>query len=140
MSVLYKNFATDNDTEINGFWYVADYNDDGTEVKFLLARKSKRNKKYGELLSKLLNPYQKQIELETISPKVLQKLFLEAFLGGILKNWQNVKDREGNDLPFNIQNAKKLMQDLPDLYDMLDKQSEKASNYHSVDVEEIVKN
>lgn len=140
MSVLYKNFATDNDIEVNGFWFTVDRNDDETEVQFLLARKGKRNKKYGELLNKLLTPYQKQIEMDNIPPKLLQKLFLEAFLGGILKGWKNVQAKDGTPLEYNIENARKLMLDLPDLYDMLDKQSEKASNYHNADIEEIVKN
>lgn len=140
MSVLYKNFATNENTEVKGFWYTVDTNDDGTEVKFLIARKGKRNRRYGELLTKLLGPYQKQIELDTISPKLLQKLFLEAFLGGILRGWQNVYDENGDALAFNTENARKLMTDLPDLYDALDKQSEKASNYHDEDIESVLKN
>lgn len=140
MSILYKNFGTNENTELNGFWYIADRNEDETEIKFLLARKGKRNKKYQEILSKLLKPYQKQLEFETVSPKVLQKCFFEAFLGGILKGWENVYGEDGKLLPFNLDNARKLLTDLPDLYDTLDKQSEKPSNFHDTDVESVVKN
>lgn len=140
MSALYKNFATNENTEVSGFWYTVTVDDDGKEVKFLLARKCKRNKAYGEAVTRILNPYQQQIQLETVKPELLNKLLMEAFIEGCVKNWENVADENGNILSFSKSAAMKLFRDIPDLYELLNKEADKAANYHNKTIEAAVKN
>lgn len=140
MSVLYKNFATDANVEAKGFWFLAGLNDDETAVRFLLARKGKRNIEYVEMLTKKLAPYQVSISNDTVNPKVLEAIILDVFISTILKGWENVYGSDNKILPYNKDNARKLMRELPDLYDVLNKQAEQASNYHDATVEKTIKN
>lgn len=132
---LYKEFGTSKELE-----------NDGVEVQmgdvsFFIARMGKSNKKYMEILATLTKPFKRQIEMgltEQNSEKI-NKAFVEAFSRGILKNWTNVKDKKGKELPFSPENAMKLFSDLPDLYDKLEEIASNRTTFIEEDAEEVAK-
>ena len=100
----------------------------------------KTNKRYSKALEAATRPYRRQIELGTMNNDTAETLFLGVFVDTVLKGWENVKDANGNELPFNKQNAVKLLTDLPDVYDRLQEEAKLSANFRDVALEDEVKN
>lgn len=137
---LYKNYATDKRAEIEGKRIVFGTNDDGTEIAFILRRMSRSNPEYTKALNKATQPIQREIELETLDNARADAIFLDVFVDTILIGWENVRDADGNELAFNRENARKLLTDLPDLYDSLQDTAKKATHFREAARERAAKN
>ena len=74
----------------------------------------------------LVKPYRRQIQAETIDNKVLEKLVMQAFAETVVLGWENVEDRNGNLMEFNVANVIQLFTDLPDLFKDVQEQAQKA--------------
>ncbi|MFI5391672.1 MAG: hypothetical protein ACHQYQ_09945, partial [Bacteriovoracales bacterium] len=122
---LYKEFGTSNKKE------------EGIKVEpmagffFTIKRSGGSNKAYSEAATRRLRPFVqrfnsgKNIPLDTI-----QEINIELFVEYILLGWsENVTDRSGNQLPFTKDNAKKLLQDLPELYSFLSDEAGNLDNF-----------
>ena len=121
---LYKEFGTNKEKE------------SGIRVEplpgiyFWIKRTGGSNKTYSEQATKRLRPYVqkfnsgKSIPLDTITD-INQDLYVEY----ALTSWENVTDRQGNQLPFTKENAKKLLQELPELYAYLSEESSNLDNF-----------
>lgn len=135
MSNLYALYETDGNYETNGIdLEVAE------GVRFRVARAGGSNKKYQQVLSKLIKPYQRQFENGTLDEGKAGEIMQQAFIRGCLLGWQGVTDRNGEPMEFNEGNALKLFGDLPDLFEQLQEQAKKVSNYRSEDIEEAAGN
>jgi len=139
---LYKQFATNSEKETEGvkIEFHEATNDDGSVPSFFVSRMGKTNKRYSKALEAATRPYRRQIELGTMNNDTAETLFLGVFVDTVLKGWENVKDANGNELPFNKQNAVKLLTDLPDVYDRLQEEAKLSANFRDVALEEEVKN
>ena len=139
---LYKQFATNTDKEIEGIevQMTEAENEDGSIPTFVVSRMGKSNKRYSKALEAATRPYRRQIELGTMNNDTAETLFLGVFVDTVLKGWENVKDANGNELPFNKQNAVKLLTDLPDVYDRLQEEAKLSANFRDVALEDEVKN
>jgi hypothetical protein len=139
---VYKNFETSAEKEINGVEVVLTEaeNEDGTCPTFVLCRMGKSNKRYSKALEAGTRPYRRQIELGTMPNEKAEEIFLNVFVETILKDWRNVKDKNGNDLALTKENAKTLFKDLPDLYDRLQEEAKVAASFRAESLEEEAKN
>ena len=109
-------------------------------VKFRVARSGGQNKKYQQILAKLMKPYQRQFEQGTLDNDKAGDIMQLAFIKGCLLGWEGVTDRNDQPMEFNEGNALKLFGDLPDLFSQLSDQAGKVSNYRVEDIEEAAGN
>jgi hypothetical protein len=131
MSNLYKMYETDTNFETNGVdLEIAE------GVRFRVARSGGQNKKYQQILQKLMKPYQRQFEQGTLDNERAGDIMQLAFIRGCLLGWEGVDGRDGQPMEFNEGNALKLFGDLPDLFAQLQEQAGKVSNYRQEDIEE----
>jgi ssDNA-specific exonuclease RecJ len=103
MTDFFKQFASDEKMEIEGRWV-----DHDTETSFLVARSG--NKHFNRLFSKL---YQKnKVVLESKGDAAEAKsdeIMVETFAKTILLGWKGKVEFNGHDLPYSVENAKKLL-------------------------------
>lgn len=137
---IYSQFATDKAKETEGVAIAYGANEDGSIPSFKIARMGKTNKKYTKAFEAKTRPYRRQIELQTLSEEISEKVMLEVFVETILLGWDNVIGRDGKKLPFTRQNAIQLMTDLPDLYADLQAEASKAIRFLEEQREEEAKN
>lgn len=137
---LYKAFGTNAELENKGIELAVATNDDGSVVKFFVSRAGKGNKKYQKALETVFKPYRRQMQLGTMSEETASSLMTEIFATTILKGWENVQTEDGKDLPFNKENAVKLLTDLPELYDTLTAAANDVANFRDETLEEDAKN
>lgn len=135
MSSLYDLYETDTNHEVNGVEIQV-----AAGVKFTVARAGGQNKKYQQILSKLMKPYQRQFEQGTLDNDKAGELMQLAFIKGCLLGWEGVAGRDGEPMEFNEGNALKLFGDLPDLFTTLNEQANKISNYRVEEIEEAAGN
>jgi hypothetical protein len=132
---IYEMYGTDKEKEENGIWIHY-----GKDISFKVARASKVNAKYGKALERLMKPYQKQIRLNTLSDDVASNVMIEAFCEGILLDWKGVTNKEGEEMKYSKENAIKLMNDLPDLFEDLQEQSNSMTLFKEEELQENAKN
>ena len=146
---LTRAFKTDGDLEVNGVSIPLEdsVNEDGSVPTFIVGRTSKSNKQYQAALTKATAPLQRAIQLKQDVGPQLEKAFLEAYCGHIVRGWSNVllSDVTGNPddtgfAEFSKANAIKLFTRLPDVYDYLAEQSNNISLFLEATREESAKN
>lgn len=131
---VYEMFETDKATEEKGV--VIDYG----EFQIRVARSGGANQKYNKLLEVLTKPHRKAIQTESISPEIVKKIMIEAHAKTVVLDWENVKDRDGELIPFTVENCIKLFEDLPDLFADVQEQSAKTGMFRKDALEEAVGN
>lgn len=144
---LRAQYKTDVNKEVNGIEYPAPVtNDDGTVPTFTIARAGKANKRYQVALQAAIRPHERARALGTLDPAILENIYMDVFCKTLLKGWRNVKlaDVEGidveGDAPFTVENAKKLFEALPELYDELVEKSSNAAMFREEENEDAAKN
>lgn len=137
---LYAAYKTDTSRENQGARIAKGSNEDGTEIVFIVARTGKSNTTYKLASERAFRPHKAAIKAGNLSNDTAEALLLDLFCGHLLKGWENVRDESGAELPFNEQNAKKLMQDLPDLYQELVEASNDVSLFLDSNREADAKN
>lgn len=133
---LFSTFATNRDAENKGIW-LRDFpvNKDGTTPGFLIARKSKNNTAYSKAAEKIGKKFQREIKLDILSNDKADPALKELFAEACLLGWENVYDADENVIPYSKENALKLFELLPDLYEYLDDEAEKLSNFRAAALE-----
>lgn len=122
MSGLYDLYATDKAAEKEGVWVAKG------DAQFKLARMGGANGRYQRDLTQVMKPHLREAQLGLMDNAVAEALLQKVFIDTVLLDWKNVAGADGAELPFNKENATKLLKDLPDLYLEL---RESASNYAS---------
>jgi hypothetical protein len=137
---LFSEFKTNKSAEIEGVEVPYSKNDDGTIPTFRIARMGRSNSNYRKTLERETRPFRRQMELETLSNEMADEITLKVFVSSILLGWNNVQDENGQEIPFNQENAIALMRNLPDLYDDLSNKASKASLFRDAMMERDSKN
>lgn len=89
----YDSFRSDISAEQEGV--ILDYG----AFRVTIARAGGANKSYERILEALTKPYRRAIQLETLDPKVSEKIMKEAMAKAIILNWEVLVDAEGNPDP-----------------------------------------
>lgn len=147
MSLL-SAFKTDKKKEATGFWFedTGVINDDETTPGFLLARASASNPKFAKGAEAIGKKFKRQLETDSLSNEVARTLNKALFLDTILLDWRNVwlptDDDSGTEhlVPYSRENADKLFDLLPDLYELLEGEAKKLSNFRDAEIENDAKN
>lgn len=66
-------------------------------------------------------PYARQIEMKTLSEEKMAEIFIKIFVEACLKDWKNVRDDQGKDIPYSEVEAIKLFTEYSELVIALNK-------------------
>lgn len=132
---LYKKFQKDNNKVESGVWFELD-----EDCKFLVASLGSENKAYQKALIKVRRPHEKAIRVNALSDEKSRELGLTAVCEAILLDWNGVTNEKGETLEYNAENAKKLLTDLPDLYELILEFAHDNDNYKKFEQEEELGN
>lgn len=127
---IYDKFATDKKAEQEGI--TLDYGD-GMEIR--IARAGGSNTKFESLIQSKLRKYERLRQNDLLEIAVLRPIMREIYAEAIVLGWSGVTDREGNTLPFNKENAIQLFTDLPDLFEDIVVQSQRAALFRQTVLE-----
>lgn len=137
---LYKQFKTDSNVERTGIVLQYGVNSQGKPIEIRVARAGGSNDAYVKRMEARAKPFRRQIQNETIERAVLLGLVREVFAETVVLGWEGVEDANGNALPFSRENAIKLFTDLPDLFDDVQEQAQRAALFRATMREEDAKN
>lgn len=140
MSGLFNQFKTSKSAEIEGIEVRFKPNDDGTIPCFRIARMSKGNVRYTKSIEARTRSHRKDILDKSLTNEVAEEINLNVFCDSILLGWENVIGEDGKTIVYSWDNAKYLMQELPDLYDLLKEKAEDIDNFLSSNLEAEAKN
>lgn len=130
-SSLYAQFTTDAKIEKEGVILQYGTNSKNLPIGIRVARAGGANQAFNKRMEIKSKPYRRQIQTETIERKTLEKLVLEVFCETVVLDWENVEDADGNEMPFNYDNAVKLFTDLPDLFADVQEQASKSALFRA---------
>lgn len=146
---LRKAFKTDATAEAEGVWVDVLYSETFKgPVAFKLARMSPQNKQYSTALERAWRPHEAAQRAGTLSTELSNAVFRQVFADTIVKDWRNVSkaDLTGDDadeneqLSFNPENCRKLLETLPDLMQQLVEKANSVAAYTEAAQGEAAKN
>lgn len=121
---LDKFFKTNSALEKEGVDFVID-----ETTSFKVRRFSSQNPRVKAAMASHYKPFARQVELGTLPVEKSNEITIKLFLETCLVSWTGVVDETGKPLEFNKENALKLFQELPDLFDTLWKHANGFENY-----------
>lgn len=122
---LFEIFGANKEMEVNGVDFQF-----GSAI-FTARRAGSANKLYSATVRKVFAPYRRQMNNDTLDPEVTSGLMMKVFFRSVILGWRGVTDKEGRTLEFNEQNFIWLMTELPDLWETLQENCAKLSNFRS---------
>jgi|SRR5687768_9481542 len=125
-------FETMADAEVSGTWIEIG------AAKFKLARAGGANENFMKTANKRLKPFQSA--MDSLPKKAADELAQGIFVDTLLLDWKNVTDRDGKDLPFSKEAARKLLSQLPNLFLALQAEAHKMSNFTKNNLDAAAKN
>lgn len=137
---IFNQFETDTQKEIEGVRVTYGKNKDGSEIAFYICRMGNSNKKYQKALDAATKPHRRQAQLGTLDNALAESLMMGVFVKTVLKGWENVQRKNGEEIPFSEQAAIELMTMLPDLYEDLQAKASGAAIFREEALEDEAKN
>lgn len=113
MANLYAMFKGDAKAEVEGI--EVPFGDATFRVARVGGANAARIAKINEAVTR---PYRRQMELNLLPQEKVIDINVEVFVRGVLLGWENVEDENGP-LPYTVENAKKLLKDLPEVFNEL---------------------
>ena len=137
---LYAQFGTDKNLECTGILLQYGQNSQGKDICIRIARAGGSNKQYQKRMEALVKPYRRQIQNETISNDLMEKLVQQAFAETVVLGWENVEDKDGKPMEFTVDNCLNLFKDLPDLFKDIQDQAQRSALFKAEVLETEAKN
>jgi len=145
MGSLTKAFKTDKQKEQEGTWVDIIENDDGTMARMRILRMSQFNKKFSARYATL---GKKNRVIRGNKQDLEIKALREAFVETCLVEWEYIENInevpsgtiKETYMPFTRENAIKLFEALPDLFDMIVGEATRLENFQSEALEADAKN
>lgn len=144
MGILTKTYATDDKKESEGVWIDVGVEGD-TVARMRILRMGQSNKKFAKRFATL----SKKLRLVRGNKQALEaKALREAFVETCLLEWENIEninkalpgETKEEFMPLTRDNALKLFEALPELFDMIVGQAMELENFQSEANEEEAKN
>jgi len=128
---LYDKFDTDKKAEAD-VGIVLDYGEAG---KIRIHRAGGANQRFKNYTTATLKPFTRQINTGTMDEETSRKLTAQIYAKTIIIGWEGVVGRDGEPLEFNEENVAKLLLDLPELFDDIQRAAQDASLFRSTETE-----
>jgi hypothetical protein len=137
---LYSEFKLSEEKLQQGTKVVFSPNDDGTVPTFILGYMSNSNQRYTKCLERESKPHQRLIELKRLPAETDAAIMRRVFCQTILLGWENVQDVNGKPFVYTLENAIKLLTDLPELFTQLKIEASNRSRFLEAELEDEAKN
>lgn len=98
------------------------------------------NDAYFKRMDARAKPQRKAIQSETIGREGIHDLLKDVYADTIVIGWENAEDENGNELAFNKENVLKIFADIPDIWEDVLEQSQRAALFRQQVLEEDAKN
>lgn len=128
---LYTKYGSDRQKEKTG---VPFYIDKESDTYILVARWCSRNVEHLKAQAEI------SLQMANVDENEREEARTRVFAEHLITGWNNIVDKNGNDLPFSPKTAVALLEDLPDLVNELVDFSLKRENYGLDSVELATKN
>lgn len=139
---LRSQFAANRDLEREGLWFdiKAAMNKDGTIPGFKMARMSVNNPAYQAAMERLYKEHGTAIENDTLANAAARPLLLDIFANTILLDWRNVQPNDdGVNVSHTPANVVSLLDEMPDLYEVLAKYAKQISHFQRKELDDAAK-
>jgi hypothetical protein len=122
----------------DAFGTVKQYETEGVTLdfgvaKFRVRRSGGSNRLFMTALAAKLRPHRRAIDANTLSDELAKNLQMEVYFETVVAGWEGVTDPSGKVLEYNLENFKKVMTDLPDLWDALRNESDNMRNFQAAE-------
>lgn len=135
---LFSTFSADPELERDGV--ILDFGD----FRFRVARAGGSNKRFQAAVRRILDPHKRAIDLEVLADEKSRELVAECFAEAVILGWETkfvdadgvetwrpvVIDSTGQEIEFSKANCKRVLLELPDLFDTLRAEATKLSNFN----------
>lgn len=128
---LYAKYGSDRQKEKTG---VPFYIDKDSDTYINVARWTSRNLEFSKAQAEVT------LQMADVDEDQREEARMRVFARHLITGWNNIIDKEGNDLPFSPDNAVMLLEDLPDLTQLLFNFSLDRANYGLDGFETATKN
>lgn len=142
-SALFSQFKTDRDLEKTGITLQFGTTTRGGKevpVQIRIARAGGGNTKFDKVFEHKTKPYKRMIQTDSLPDSVNKQIMRETYAETVVLGWDNVQNEDGEFIEFSVENAVELFTALPELLTEIQVQSNKASLFRALTVEEDVKN
>ena len=127
MKTLYEAFATNKDYEQKGVIL-------GFGVaKFKVRRAGGSNRRYFSALMNALQPHRRAMDAGLLSQEKQAEILMDVYFAEVVVGWEDVTDEAGNVLDFTLENFKRVMADLPDLWVTLRNEADNVRNFQNAE-------
>lgn len=153
VSALFAAFSTDKRLEKTGIDLQFGFVERGTKpgpdgkdepnmvpVEITIARAGGANTRFDKVFEHKTKPYKRMIQTDSLDPEIGKKIMRETYAETVILGWKNVQDIDGEFLEFNQKNVLSIMEQLPDLFQEIQVNANKAALFRVVVNEADVKN
>lgn len=104
-----------------------------------VTRTGANNRKYKTVLARIFKPYTSATGVMTASDDEATKLLKEVYAESVVLGWRGFTDIEKKEIPFNKKNCIELFDDAPEIFDIVQIEAAKFSNFAQREVEQAGK-
>lgn len=151
MGSLTRSFTANDKKEAEGVWIEIAVNDDDSIARIKTLRMGPVNKKFAKLFASLGKKFAR---LKGDTKELELRALRQAFVHTCLVDWENIENIneapvstdpsfpavKDEYMPFTHENAMKLFEQLPELFDYVVGEASDIENFQSKETEEEVKN
>ena len=138
---IHEAFSTNEQVENEGQWFNFGPSPLGPDQRVKLARMSRSNKKYTTAVQSFSDKYERQLHAKTLAEEVAHEAMLEIFCKTVLVDWEGIPNGDGTELlPYSYENARDLMNTLPEFYKELQELAQAREHYQQQRNEETAGN
>jgi hypothetical protein len=102
--------------------------------QFLVAHSS--SLKFQRILTRLQAPHRRKIDKGNLDPAVSRDILCQALSEGLLLDWKNVGDSQGNDIPFSAEVAAQALANNDDLREYLQEFALDLENFRAEETQD----
>jgi hypothetical protein len=107
---LYDLFETDKNLELSGVGFQFG------DSLFKCKRAGGSNRQFDTIFEDRTRAFSTKMQMASLSDEQSDSILMDVYYDAVVMGWENVTDREGNDLEFTKENFVQVMKDLPDLW------------------------
>ncbi len=126
----YDKFGTDANLEKTGIEL-----DLGESGLFVLARAGGANEQFQKRFEALTKPHRRTIQAGVMDNSIAEGILARVYAECVILRWERVTGPDGQPLEFTVDNAMKLLTDLPDLFKVIQETASEASMYRAIERE-----
>lgn len=121
MTSIYQQFRTNPEIEQNGV--TIDYGD----FKFMIARAGGANRRYEQALEKKARPFRRALANDLLPNSRQREILMEVFAETVVLGWEGIRGEDGEEISHSPAACLQLFKDLPDIFDDIKEQAERAA-------------